>query len=40
MLLNNQIIGYSRFVNKENKERLVVDVAPTQSIPGMKKLTR
>lgn len=27
MVKNNEIIGYSRFKNKEGKERLVVDVA-------------
>lgn len=28
---NNEIIGYSRFVNKEKQERLVVDVCKTPS---------
>ena len=31
MLKDNQIIGYSRFKNKEGKERLVVDVAKVPS---------
>lgn len=31
MLVNNLVVGYSRFFNKQNEERLVVDVvkAPT-----------